>query len=44
MSVDISDFKETKLMSNCCGAWMYDLGGNYICGDCKEHCDAATEE
>lgn len=44
MSTFIEDLKETELMSNCCGSWMYYLGDDYICGDCKEHCEPVTEE
>mgnify|MGYP001612242841 CR=1 FL=1 len=30
--------------SNCCGASMYQFGDDYICTDCKEHCEPAEEE
>ena len=30
--------------SNCCGASMYELGDSYLCTDCKEYCEPATEE
>jgi hypothetical protein len=44
MSTTLHDFIEKEKCSNCCGASMYDLGGNYICTDCKEHCEAVSDE
>ena len=35
---------ETEKSSNCCGAAMYEFGDNYICCDCKEHCEAVEDE
>lgn len=44
MSTTLHDLIETEMMSNCCSASMYQLGDNYICTDCKEHCEAVTED
>lgn len=30
--------------SNCCGSSMYELGDNYICTNCKEYCEAVSDE
>lgn len=32
------------LMSNCCGAAMYEFGENFICKECKEWCDAVSSD
>lgn len=44
MSTTIQDFINTEKSSNCCGSSMYELGDNYICTDCKEHCEAVEDE
>lgn len=44
MSTELRDLIETEKSSNCCGASMYELGDNYICTDCKEHCEAVSDE
>ena len=44
MSTTLQDIIETEKSSNCCGASMYELGDNYICTDCKEYCEAVSDE
>ena len=44
MSTTLQDLIETEKGSNCCGASMYELGDNYICTDCKEYCEAVSDE
>lgn len=44
MSTSIHDIIETEKMSNCCGSSMYELGDNYLCRDCGDHCEAVSEE
>lgn len=41
MSVELSDFFEGGVFSNCCGARV--MMGD-ICADCKEHCEAVKED
>ncbi len=42
MSTEPHDIIETEQSSNCCGASMYELGDNYICMRCKDHCEAVV--
>jgi uncharacterized protein YecT (DUF1311 family) len=44
MTTELRDMIETEKSSNCCGSSMYELGDNYICTDCKEHCEAVSDE
>lgn len=36
--------EKTEKFSNCCGRIVYELGDNYICTYCKEHCEAVSED
>ena len=41
MSTDPSDYIQSGVLSNCCGAVVWE---GDICSDCKEHCEAEPEE
>ncbi len=44
--MEASDWFDPGEMSNCCGAPVYNPGGNDmgICSECKEHCEIEEEE
>lgn len=42
MSTELHDIKDTRILSDCCGAPIY--ADVYICTECQEHCGVETEE
>lgn len=40
----VSDITITDESSSCCGAQMYEFGDSYMCCECREYCDAVSDD